>query len=348
MMVTALLAALSMTGLVRAAERAQSETVNFLAVGDILPDRGIRRSTGKRTVKHPFFQVEPLLHQADLTFGNLEGCLDPSASPLPKKYVFRGDADFARGLSYAGFQVLSLANNHALDGGREGLENTWQALRGQGLLWVGAGPNQARAVAPLFVTRKGRRFAFLAFCGLASDLPPAEKLPASACVDPPAMISAIRRAHGKADFVIVSLHWGEEGTLLPGRHQRKLARALVDAGADLILGHHPHVLQGVEFHRGRPILYSLGNFVFDNPRLEQRQTAVFGCEFTDKGVVQPYLVPYLLERAQPRHAKGNEFDGVVRRLREASQGFAVAFSVRGDRVMIAPQSSSASDSRTKR
>ena len=208
----------------------------------------------------------------DLGIANLECPLTDRGAPLPgKKYTFRADHPdiAATALSQLGFDVVSLANNHILDYGQVGLLDTMAALARTGVGWAGAGAERAAAFAPALVERGGLRVAVLAFGG--TEYMPAqyqswwaagEDRPGIAPLSPQAdLLAAVAKARVDADLLIVSLHWGiEYGEVTTS--QRELGRAVIDAGADVVFGHHAHVVQPVEFWRGRPLLYSLGNLAF--------------------------------------------------------------------------------------
>jgi len=184
----------------------------------------------------------------------------------------------------AGIGLVALANNHIMDYGIEGLSSTLDALSRAGIQAVGAGMNRHEACSPLFVDVGGRRIAFLARSSVIVSAPTyaGEEAPGVAFLDPEETISTIRSCRAQADLVILLIHWGLEEYSYPSPTQRQLARRFVDAGANAILGHHPHVLQGFESYKSAPIAYSLGNFVFDEfewsftssnrPALTQRST----------------------------------------------------------------------------
>jgi len=203
----------------------------------------------------------------DLAFANLECPLSLRGSPWEgKKFTFRADpARSVRCLTEVRFDVLSLANNHALDYGPDAMLDTIQNLEQCGIAFSGAGL-APRAYAPAFVDKRGFRIAFLAFCN-PIDLPgyrwlASQDRPGVAVFRPlERALAAVSEASSQADLVVVSCHWGAEYSPVT-EEQRQVARALIDAGADLVFGHHPHIPQAVEVYRGKPILYSLGNLVF--------------------------------------------------------------------------------------
>jgi len=226
----------------------------------------------------------------DLGIANLECPLTDRGAPLPgKKYTFVADhpEDTAAALRDLGFDVVSLANNHILDYGQVGLADTTAALLRAGVGWAGAGVDRMAAYAPAVVERNGLRIAILAFGG--TEYMPAqyqawwaagEDRPGIAPLLPQAdLLAAVTRARADADLLIVSLHWGIEYAEVTAA-QRELGRAVIEAGADVVFGHHPHVVQPVEFWQGRPILYSLGNLAFHAGQPLARQMAAAEVQFS--------------------------------------------------------------------
>lgn len=213
-----------------------------------------------------FEDIDSILSRADVVVGNLECALTQSATgEVSEKCKLHGDVGWAHMLKRAGIDVLSLANNHLMDHGSEGLLSTLEALRSAGVRYVGAGANKREACAPLILEIAGRRVAFLARTAVVVSSPSyaGESVPGVAFLDPVDAVAAIHSCRSHADIVVVLIHWGIEEYSYPSPTQRELARRLVDAGADVILGHHPHVLQGIEYWGSGVIAYSLGNFLFD-------------------------------------------------------------------------------------
>ena len=235
----------------------------LLAGGDVLLDR-----TEPEGID-PFTKVQPDLASADVAIVNLEMAITERGEPYDKEYVFRAPGSAALTLVGAGIDVVSLANNHVFDFGREGLEDTISVLDEVGILRPGAGSNNAEAYAPRILTLdNGVRVAFVSATavvpgGFASgaDRPGV----ADAKWATPRVLAAVRAAATGNDVVVVSLHWGVEREPCPNEEQRTLAQQIIEAGADLILGHHPHVLQPIETFDRSVIAYSLGNFAW-HPR----------------------------------------------------------------------------------
>lgn len=227
---------------------------------------------------YPFRATEGLWRRFDLFCVNLECPISDAGLPLQNKsYYFRSEPWTVAGLLFAGVGLVSLANNHILDFGDVALFRTQEVLDRAGILWVGAGRNREEAWAPRLVERKGVRLAFLAFNLVGPEVYTAgPDRPGVAVCDAGSLAEAVRRAKAQADHVVVMFHWGEEYSSRPNAEQVGLGRAAVDAGASVVVGCHPHVVQPVEIYRGRPLAYSLGNYVFGSWGRPPERTADAG------------------------------------------------------------------------
>jgi len=259
--------------------------VTLAAVGDVLMHGAVKESAAVHGAGAPdagyswlFAPIADLLAQADLTFANLETPIAPKTSKGSRAFVFNAPGDVVTALQRAGVDLVSVANNHAFDQGRPGFEETLESLDRAGMIYLGAG-RAPRPAGPVLVERNGLKLAFLGYTyGLnqpGNDCPPARK-GAPPCLQAAelrteAIVEDVRAAAAAADAVVVSVHWGIEYEQQPRAQEVALARRLADAGALVVLGHHPHVLQPVELHR-RPdggmavIAYSLGNFISNQSR----------------------------------------------------------------------------------
>ncbi len=269
------------------------------AVGDVMLGRsvGVRLETEGAGVA--FAGVGDILANAGIAVANLESAVGVTGTPAPKAYTFRAPPAAADALVLAGIDVVSLANNHSLDYGRESLAETRALLAERGILSPGAGPNRTAAHAPALIEREGLAIAFLAYV----DVPverggfdprvwtATDDAPGVAWVDMATMTEEIRMARRDADLVVVMFHFGLEWELEPSDAQREQARAAVDAGATLVLGSGPHVLQPLEPYGDGLIAYSLGNFVFDGFWDPANDSAVLLVELTAAGVAGYELVP---------------------------------------------------------
>jgi Bacterial capsule synthesis protein PGA_cap len=213
-----------------------------------------------------FESIVTKFSRADLVVGNLECVLtNLGRDGIPGKCKLRGNPEWAHVLRKAGVGLVSLANNHVMDFGAEGLFSTIQALHQAGVKFVGAGRNRDQAHAPIFLDVAQRRVAFLARSAVIVSAPTyaTDNDPGVAFLDLEETVDAIRACRSQVDLIVLMLHWGLEEYCYPSPAQRMLARQLLEAGADLILGQHPHVLQGYESVGAGVVAYSLGNFVFN-------------------------------------------------------------------------------------
>lgn len=282
---------------------------------------------------------------ADLVVGNLEGPLFDEHNPVAGKTTFRGSTLWAEVLVKTGFRVLSLANNHMMDHGEEGLLQTMHTLDNEGLIYVGAGKDLETACAPVFVDILSMSIAFLGRSSVIVSSPSyASKDTAGvAFFDVEETKQRIRGCRQKADFVILMMHWGLEEYRYPTPEQRKVARELIQAGADLILGHHPHVIQGVEILEHGLGCYSLGNFLFDefwwtladnqgnaqrfysSLTADNRKSGILTVRFSTKGVESYEFIPTLIAqdgilRLDKTFERKKEFNILCRRLQKPWYG----------------------------
>lgn len=244
-----------------------SRDATLLFVGDVMLSRAIGQIMEREgDYAYPFQLVRDELVRADILFGNLESPISNQGSNVGSIYSFRADPRSIKGLTSAGFDVLSFANNHVGDYGPQAFLDTLDRLRGTGLRTVGAGETQREAHTPQIVEVNGLRIAFLAYTNIApAPYLRADATPAVANIAIEEVTQDIAQAKNvyNADLVVVSYHWGEEYQTHRSDWQARVAHETVDAGANLVIGHHPHVVQEVERYRHGAIAYSLGNFVFD-------------------------------------------------------------------------------------
>lgn len=267
----------------------------ILFVGDIMLSRGIGKIIEREGIRHPFFYTEHFLKDADITFGNLEGPISDIGKNQGSIYSFRASPKALSGLLYSGFDVLSLANNHIVDYGGEALSDTITLLEQAGISSVGAGANYEAAHASVIREVRGTRIAFLAYTNL---LPPSyfskSGEPAISGIDERELSDDIARARKMAHLVIVSFHWGEEYETKHNAFQERIGHLAIDSGADLIVGHHPHVVQDIEEYNGKYIAYSLGNFIFDQNFPGTEEGLMLRAFVWDGGIrnVEPILVKF--------------------------------------------------------
>lgn len=213
----------------------------------------------------PFNYTADYLRSFDVTVGNLECVVSTMGEPVPNKpYTFRGDPrNFGR-LSDAGFDILSLANNHSGDYGRGAYADMLAQLPAHGLAPLGGGMTLDAAHRPVIRTIRSTTVGFLAYCEIApSSFAATRSSPGHAWLDRALMQSDIAAVRTHVDYLIVFMHWGIEYSSSQSAEQQATAHLAIEAGADFVVGSHPHVVQPHETYGGKPIVYSLGNFVFD-------------------------------------------------------------------------------------
>lgn len=283
-----------------------SPKVTLIAVGDIMLSRDVA-STMKRhnDYKYPFLKTADLLKTADITFGNLECAITPGKIIETNEMIFRADPQSVEGLNYAGFDILSLANNHTMNFGKEGIENTFKYLNESNIKFVGAGNNLKEAFEPKIFEVNGLKIAFLAYADnylVPASYQATENKPGIAFMNISKMQEDVKATKEKANFVIVSMHAGVEYSKEPNKNQINFAYNAIDAGADLVIGHHPHMVQKVEKYKNKYILYSLGNFVFDQMwSMETREGIIAKITFDKNGIKDIEFVPVLIENySQPK------------------------------------------------
>ncbi len=286
----------------------------------------------------PFEQITDVLASADIVFVNLESPLTDGGEPADKDFVFRGPPEAAEGLVDAGIDVVSLANNHALDYGLTGLQDSWAALNGAGIAHGGSGEDESIARAPVILERNGLRIAFLAYVNtpndsvsgfVAEDTKATANREGVAWLTPETVSEDVAKAKRVADLVVVAFHAGVEYSESPIALQTDSARAAIDAGASVVFGHHPHVLQGIETYNDGVIIYSLGNLVFDfdfvdylYPGLPSALSGMLRIELSKDGVVGCEFVPMIVAEGdgRPRIVEGDEAAPVLERMQRLSDG----------------------------
>jgi poly-gamma-glutamate synthesis protein (capsule biosynthesis protein) len=246
----------------------------------------------------PFQKIADTLAAVDLTFANLECPVSDTGRNRHHLYSFRADPKAIDGLKLAGFDVVSVANNHMYDWGPEALLDTVRRLKEAGIKPVGAGANDLEAHYPVLVNLGGVRLAFLAYVDVEPKLATAAPgKPGVAWLEPERVLGDIRFARPLADLIIVSPHWGVEYAKQPNRRQVELAHQMIDAGADLVVGTHPHVVQPVEQYNGRWIAYSLGNFIFDQKSPGTRRGLMLRVTLAGKQISEVAQVPIRISRS---------------------------------------------------
>ena len=234
--------------------------------GDVMLGRSVNSGILASADRYPFNNTADYLRSFDLTVGNLECVVSSMGQPVPNKpYHFRAAPAASSASMPAGFDIVSLANNHSGDFGRAAFRDMLAQLPAHGLQPVGGGSTLAAAHTPVITTVRSTTVGVLAYCEVApTSFAATHSSPGHAWLDPALMHSDIAALRSHVDFLIVLTHWGIEYQKAESGHQQSLAHLAVEAGADFVVGSHPHVIQPFETYAGRTIVYSLGNFVFDD------------------------------------------------------------------------------------
>jgi len=278
--------------------------ISLAAVGDVMLGSWVAPLLDSAGATYPFLATKNVLQAADLAIANLEAPFtDRGEQVQDKEYTFRVPPRHARGLKESGFDVLHLANNHILDYGPDGLFDTMATLDSLALGYVGAGEDIDAAFKPVRLERVFRggeklRFGFLGFSlTYPEDYYAGKKKPGTAFPFRERYLAALEALAPQVDIMVVSFHWGAEKMVKPKPYQIELARIAIDRGADIVFGHHPHVLQSLEWYRPRAgappglIAYSLGNFAFGSYSPSSRSSIILKCVVDAGGVLYARCLP---------------------------------------------------------
>lgn len=318
------------------------ETITIAAAGDMHFDRNVKRYIDQNGGASPLKHVAERLAAADIAVGNLESTIsDLGQRNEQKDYTFKGDPRGIEGLTRAGFDFLSLANNHVLDCGPEAMLDSIARLDAAGIGHAGAGADKAAAWTPAVREIDGNTVAFLGF----SHILPAGFVATDAKAgfargrgNMDAVEAAIRSAKEQYDYVLVSFHWGVEKEDYANGDQVADAHRAVDAGADMVLSHHPHVIQAVEYYKGGLIAYSLGDFVFDHYSRKTGEAFILEAELGPAGVANVRAVPVYLDDTYgiPDYVTGSEANVILERLKVLSAERRTTVKIDGDIARILP------------
>ncbi len=283
------------------------DSLSIVFTGDILLDRGVRRAIHQHGVNALFSDgVDSVFRSAQLVVGNLECPSTKIEAPVFKQFIFRSEPEWLDTLRQHGITHLNLANNHAIDQGREGLLDTKANIEKAGMIAVGAGRNMQEAAEPILLATHPRPVWLVPSLQLAlenwanlNDKPCVSHEPIDSLCE---RVFRLRKADATA-VIIVSLHWGGEHTLEPVALQRHDARKLINAGADALICHHTHTLQTVEHYRGRPIYYSIGNFIFDQQKSLNTQACIVKLTIT-QNMIHTETIPITIRRCVPYIIRG--------------------------------------------
>lgn len=304
-----------------------NHVVRLVMGGDVMLGRLVADHIAAFGPDYPLGGVASTLRGADLALVNLECAITESSRPwsgAPKPFYFGAPPAAAEGLAHAGIDVVTLANNHALDFDVAGLADTMRLLRAQGIACAGAGRDLTEAMAPVVFERGGLRLGLVAYCDHQADFAARADAPGTAYLDLEEEAGVRERLRADADrlralgvdWPVLSLHWGPNMVERPSARFRRIAHASVDAGFRLLFGHSAHVFQGIEVYRGAPILYAAGDLVDDyavDPELRNDRQVLFEVELVGGSVRRMGLRPVLIGRCRVVPAARSDFEAVVER-----------------------------------
>ena len=306
----------------------QSEHAPFIRLvlgGDVMLGRLVKDAILRSGPHYPLAPIAGFLRQADLAIVNLECAITASMHRwpgAPKAFYFGAPPQAIEALTEAGIDLVSLANNHVLDFGVEGLFDTLRLLHLHGIRYAGAGGDIDEATIPAIVDCHGIKFGMAAFCDHQPDFAAHKNSPGIAWLDlddDAAAIAALRKAleplrRAGADWPVLSLHWGPNMVFRPSKKFRRLAHAAIDMGWKILFGHSAHVFQGIEIYRGCPIIYAAGDLVDDyyvDPDFNNDRQLLFEMELTRDALRRIHLHPVFIENCQARFATAEQADRIA-------------------------------------
>jgi gamma-polyglutamate biosynthesis protein CapA len=318
----AVAAAIALTGLAALGHRDEPPTWQpqphaIIVTGDVLLGREIERQILSGV--DLFANVAPVLDQAQEVIINLESPLTRAKEPLDKEFVFRARPEAVSVLVDGGVTITALANNHIGDYGPEGLTDTLTYLDLAGIDYVGAGRNLSAASRPLFLEKQAPSVAVVNFSQYDSPTAPAatDTRAGQAYYGTAAFEQSITKARSNAEFVIAIVHHGIEYRDFPSQRQIDMSRRAIELGADVVIGHHPHVTQGIEEYLGKTIFYSIGNFIFDQETEPWERSFFIAIDFLDDQPVYT-LYPYFIRKGVPQFMSDSDAQEFFARINDIS------------------------------
>lgn len=295
--------------------------------GDVCLDGALKNHIGKYGINYPWTKVSSYFTEDDLTIVNLETSVTTGGKKWPnKQFNFRSNPNSIDGMVKSGVEVATLANNHVLDYGYEGLLDTLKTLDSYNIKYTGAGKNKKDAISGIIVEEKGVKIGILAFSRIIPDVKWYATKNRAGLVsgyDPYVneMTKRIAEMKKEADIVILSIHWGVERSTTPRKQEINLAKKAIDSGADIVVGHHPHVLQGIQVYKGKPIFYSLGNFVFNSGSKAGTNTMIGQVKIENKKIQGINIIPCKIVNSRPIPLEGKDKLAAINNINKLSKNF---------------------------
>ncbi len=305
------------------------EKLRLLFVGDVMLGRLVNQALSSLPPVYPWGDTLPLFQQVDVRVCNLECAISDRGEPwsiTPKTFHFRSDSKNVAVLKAASIDAVSLANNHALDFGYEGLLDTLDILRAANIQYAGAGKNIAEASEAAIWEAKGKKLGLIALTDnepgweATEDRPGILYLPITLKGSrTEKLFEVVKKTREQVDILIVAAHWGPNWGYNPPAEQIPFAHALIDEGVDIIFGHSGHIVRGIELYKGKPIMYCTGDFIDDYAvdEVERNdQSFVFFVEVEGRNITHLLLYPTIIQDFQARRAEGRVREAIVAKMQK--------------------------------
>lgn len=310
-------------------------SVTISLAGDVLLADSVGRQMDIHGVDYPWESVKDIFLGSDLSLINLECTVGTIGEPQDKEYTYRAKPETLKGLVNAGIDGVSLGNNHSLDYGRECFVQTLDHLEEHKIKYTGGGRNIKALMEPAIWEINNIKIGFIGFSRVTPSVDWYATENRAGIVNgydsnAKNMLEIVEKAKEKVDFLIVSLHWGVQLADYPREIDVNIAKKLIDSGADCIMGHHPHVLQGIEFYNNKPIVYSLGNFAFATRKGRTSQTMVFNMEINKEGIMNTSIVPADIIGSRPIISEGEEREEIINLINTLSAQWGTVVSEDGN------------------
>lgn len=319
-------------------ESNESEVVSITFGGDTFMDKIFAKTSDVMGIDYPWAEIAPIFKMSDIGFVNLETSVsDRGVLEKPEDLGFRTSQDKLEGFVKSGINIVSSANNHVGDYGKTALMDTIDNIENNGICCVGIGENIDEARKAAFIDKNGLRIGFVAYSNIVPKTSwiATEDSAGLANVNQEnieSILSDVKAYDALCDVLVVSVHWGTEHTQVVTDFQKELGHKLIDNGADLIIGSHPHVLQPIEFYKDKPIFYSTGNLLFLQKNEMAKRTAVFRVEFDKNGFLNGYIYPTYISLCRARILDNiDEKKGMIlSNIAEISRPFGTGISTIGE------------------
>ncbi|NMB06830.1 MAG: CapA family protein [Tissierellia bacterium] len=305
----------------------EENTITISLAGDVMMDGSVRQQINKYGYDYPWEKVKDYFMESDLSIVNLETSITTRGNKWPnKQFNFKSNPKNLDSMKSAGIDMVTLANNHVLDYSNQGFLDTIDHLKKKEIPYVGGGKNKKEALEGVIIDKKDVKIGVLAFSRVIPDVKWYANNNKAGIVGAydgytKEMFKRIEEMKKEVDILILSFHWGVERSTKPRPQDIKIAKAAIEAGVDIVMGHHPHVLQGLEIYKGKPIFYSLGNFVFGGKDTLTRTTMIGQVIIKDKELERVNLIPCTIANGRPIPVAGKDREKSIEYINNLSKTF---------------------------